>query len=77
VLPVLVDDKGNELEGEAEGMLCIKQAWPSCLRTVYGDHERWGGGGGVMGGKLSTCGFLRLGFKPSQPNPSPPCHPQL
>ena len=41
MLPVLVDEKGNELEGEAEGMLCIKQAWPSCLRTVYGDHERW------------------------------------
>ncbi|GBF92828.1 hypothetical protein Rsub_05447 [Raphidocelis subcapitata] len=41
VLPVLVDEKGNELEGEAEGMLCIKQAWPSCLRTVYGDHERY------------------------------------
>jgi acetyl-CoA synthetase len=40
VVPVLVDDKNNELPGEAEGMLCIKQAWPSCLRTVYGDHER-------------------------------------
>jgi hypothetical protein len=37
---VIVDDKANELQGEAEGMLCIKQAWPSTLRTVYGDHDR-------------------------------------
>ena len=41
VVPAIVDDKGNELAGAAEGMLCIKQAWPSCLRTVYGDHERY------------------------------------
>ncbi|KIZ06574.1 acetyl-CoA synthetase [Monoraphidium neglectum] len=41
VVPVIVDDKANELQGEAEGMLCIKQAWPSTLRTVYGDHDRY------------------------------------
>lgn len=36
-----MDDKGNELEGEAEGLLVIKQAWPSAMRTIYGDHARY------------------------------------
>ncbi len=41
VEPCLVDDKGNELEGKAEGALCIKRPWPGIMRTVYGDHERF------------------------------------
>ena len=41
VEPVLVDEKGNELEGEAEGYLCIKSAWPSTIRGVAGDRERY------------------------------------
>lgn len=41
VVPVLLDDKGNELHGAAEGYLCIKQSWPSAIRTVYGDQERF------------------------------------
>ena len=41
VKPVLVDEKGRELEGEAEGYLCIAQSWPSNIRTVYRDHERY------------------------------------
>lgn len=41
MVPVLVDEKGNEVKGEGEGYLCIKQAWPSTLRTVYGDHDRY------------------------------------
>jgi acetyl-CoA synthetase len=41
VVPVLVDEKGNEVKGEGEGYLCIKQAWPATLRTVYGDHDRY------------------------------------
>jgi acetyl-CoA synthetase len=41
VQPVLVDENGNEIEGnDVEGMLCIKAPWPSILRTTYGDHER-------------------------------------
>ncbi|MFA9219995.1 MAG: acetate--CoA ligase [Sediminibacterium sp.] len=41
VLPVLLDDKGNEiLENDLTGNLCFKQAWPSMIRTTYGDHER-------------------------------------
>ena len=39
--PVLVDPEGNELEGAAEGALCIKRSWPGQMRTVFGDHERF------------------------------------
>ena len=41
VEPVLVDPEGKELEGEAEGALCIKRSWPGQMRTVFGDHERF------------------------------------
>ncbi len=41
MLPTLLNDKNEEVEGEGAGMLCIKQAWPATLRTVYGDHERY------------------------------------
>ncbi len=39
--PCIVDKEGNELEGECEGMLCIKKSWPGQMRTVYGDHDRF------------------------------------
>ena len=39
--PCIVDKNGNELEGECEGMLCIKRSWPGQMRTVYGDHKRF------------------------------------
>ena len=39
--PVLVDPEGNELEGAAEGALCVKRSWPGQMRTVFGDHERF------------------------------------
>ena len=41
VQPVLVDEKGNEINGNnVSGNLCIKFPWPGILRTTYGDHER-------------------------------------
>jgi len=40
IQPVLLDNEGNEIEGEAEGVLAIKFPWPGILRTTYGDHER-------------------------------------
>ncbi|HEY7883610.1 MAG TPA: AMP-binding protein, partial [Cellvibrionaceae bacterium] len=40
VQPVLLDNDGKEVEGAGEGNLAIKAAWPSQLRTVYGDHQR-------------------------------------
>ncbi len=39
--PCIVDKDGNELEGECEGMLCMKRSWPGQMRTVYGDHKRF------------------------------------
>ena len=41
VEPCIVDDKGKELDGVAEGALCIKRPWPGQMRTVYGDHQRF------------------------------------
>ena len=41
VQPVVLDDKGNELEGEASGFLAIKKPWPSASRSCYGDHARF------------------------------------
>ncbi|XP_059286046.1 acetyl-coenzyme A synthetase, chloroplastic/glyoxysomal-like isoform X1 [Lycium ferocissimum] len=41
VQPVIVDEKGVELEGECSGYLCVKSSWPSAFRTLYGDHERY------------------------------------
>lgn len=40
VQPVIVDDKGNILEGNSvEGNLCIRFPVPSMARTTYGNHE--------------------------------------
>ena len=38
--PALLDENGQEIEGEGSGNLVIKRSWPSQIRTVYGDHER-------------------------------------
>ena len=41
IQPVIVDEKGNVLEGNnVSGNLCMKFPWPSILRTTYNDHER-------------------------------------
>jgi acetyl-CoA synthetase len=41
IQPVLVDENGNELEGnDVSGNLCVKFPWPGMLRTTYGDHDR-------------------------------------
>ncbi|MFW0777229.1 MAG: acetate--CoA ligase [Rickettsiales bacterium] len=37
----ILDQEGNELEGECEGMLAIKDSWPGQMRTVFGDHQRF------------------------------------
>jgi acetyl-CoA synthetase len=42
VQPVLLDDEGNEIEGNpASGNLAIKAPWPSMMRTIYGDPKRF------------------------------------
>jgi acetyl-CoA synthetase len=41
VRPVLVDDTGGVLEGEASGNLCLEGTWPGQARTIFGDHARF------------------------------------
>ncbi|MSR45748.1 MAG: acetate--CoA ligase [Planctomycetes bacterium] len=43
VRPLLVDDDGKEVKGDGEisGNLCIAAAWPSIMRTVWGDPQRF------------------------------------
>ncbi len=41
IKPVIVDENGKTLNGEAQGKLCISQSWPGQMRTVYGDHQRF------------------------------------
>ena len=41
VMPQLVDAEGLVLEGAISGNLCLTDAWPGMMRTVYGDHERF------------------------------------
>jgi acetyl-CoA synthetase len=40
VQPALLDAEGKEVVGAGEGNLVIKAAWPSQIRSVYGDHQR-------------------------------------
>ncbi len=40
--PALVDNEGNILDGATEGNLVILDAWPGQMRTIYGDHARFG-----------------------------------
>ena len=41
IQPALVDAEGHEIEGEAEGNLIVKDAWPGQMRTIWGDPERF------------------------------------
>ena len=41
VQPVLLDTENREIEGAGEGLLMIKASWPSQIRTIYGDHQRF------------------------------------
>ena len=41
VEPVLLDDEGNVLTGEASGNLAFKRSWPGQMRGVYNNPERF------------------------------------
>ncbi|HCQ66986.1 MAG TPA: acetate--CoA ligase [Rhodobacteraceae bacterium] len=42
VQPVILDPTTAEIiEGPGEGVLCIKDAWPGVLRSVFRNHERF------------------------------------
>jgi acetyl-CoA synthetase len=40
--PVLLDESGNEIEGNGvNGLLAVRQSWPSMARTIQDDHPRF------------------------------------
>ena len=41
VVPVVLDDQGNELGGAVEGVLALRDSWPGQMRTIWGDHSRF------------------------------------
>ncbi|XP_030016423.1 acyl-CoA synthetase short chain family member 2 like [Sphaeramia orbicularis] len=41
VEPIILNEHGEELEGEAEGYLVFRRPWPGIMRTVYKNHERF------------------------------------
>mmetsp|Transcript_37920 Transcript_37920/g.100825 ORF Transcript_37920/g.100825 Transcript_37920/m.100825 type:complete len:293 (+) Transcript_37920:3-881(+) len=41
VQPVLITPDGVEIDGPGEGLLAIKGAWPSTIRAVVGDYDRY------------------------------------
>ncbi|RAI59375.1 acetate--CoA ligase [Roseicella frigidaeris] len=42
VFPAIVDGEGQVLEGATEGNLVLLDSWPGQMRTIYGDHARFG-----------------------------------
>ncbi|XP_033987810.1 acetyl-coenzyme A synthetase, cytoplasmic isoform X3 [Trematomus bernacchii] len=41
VVPAILNESGEELEGPSEGYLVFKQPWPGVMRTVYGNKQRF------------------------------------
>lgn len=60
VVPDIVDEKGNSLGPNQGGLLVMRQPWPSMLRTLYGDHERFKE---TYFGKIPGCYFAGDGAR--------------
>ncbi|KAL6119662.1 acss2 [Pungitius sinensis] len=41
VVPAILNESGEELEGPSDGYLVFKQPWPGVMRTVYGNQQRF------------------------------------
>ena len=41
IVPAIVSEKGEPLEANQGGLLVMTKPWPSMLRTLYGDHQRF------------------------------------
>ena len=41
IKPAILNNDGREIEGEGEGALVITRSWPSQIRTVFKNHERF------------------------------------
>jgi acetyl-CoA synthetase len=37
----VVDEEGNEVEGDAQGLLILRRPWPGMLRTLYREDDRF------------------------------------
>jgi len=37
----IIDENGNKMEANEKGLLCITKPWPSMIRTIWGDPERF------------------------------------
>ena len=52
IVPDIVDREGNSLPDNEGGLLVIRRPWPSMMRTIYGDSERykkyWSGDSGCV-----------------------------
>ncbi len=41
IMPMLVDADGKTIEGAGSGNLCLTDAWPGMMRSLYRDHDRF------------------------------------
>ena len=41
IMAAIVDDSGNDMPNGAGGMLVVKRPWPSMIRNIWGDSERF------------------------------------
>ncbi|GAB4397169.1 MAG: acetate--CoA ligase [Rhodoferax sp.] len=58
IMAAIVDEAGHEVPNGSGGMLVIKRPWPSMIRTIWGDPERYKSSyfPAEMGGKLYLAG---------------------
>lgn len=58
IMAAIVDETGKDLPNGAGGMLVVKRPWPSMIRTIWGDPERFKKSyfPEEMGGKLYLAG---------------------
>ncbi|MES3004302.1 MAG: acetate--CoA ligase [Pseudomonadota bacterium] len=58
IMAAIVDEAGHDIPNGAGGMLVIKRPWPSMIRTIWGDPERFRKSyfPDEMGGKLYLAG---------------------
>lgn len=41
IVPEVIDDHGKPVRDNQQGTLVIKKPWPSLMKTIYGDHQRF------------------------------------
>ncbi len=58
IMAAIVDEVGHDIPNGAGGMLVVKRPWPSMIRTIWGDPERYKKSyfPDEMGGKLYLAG---------------------